>query len=223
MGDSHVGLQARLMSQAMRKLTAVLSRSRCALVFINQIREKIGVMFGNPETTPGGRALKFYTSVRIDIRRIGALKNADLTIGSRARATVVKNKIAPPFRKTEFDILFNEGISWTGDLIDLGVQHNVLEKSGTWFSFGETRLGQGRERVREFLKENPEVGQEVEKKVRVAMGLDEPVEKAADSSAPAAADAAEEAPKASSQAAAAGGESENSNSRVPETAGAKRS
>ncbi len=171
MGDSHVGLQARLMSQAMRKLTAALARSRCSLIFINQIREKIGVMFGSPETTTGGRALKFYSSCRIDIRRIGALKNGETTVGMRARATVVKNKVAPPFRKTEFDINFNEGISWLGDLLDLAVNHDIVEKSGAWFSYGSTRLGQGRDRVREFLKENADVVQEIEAKVRNAIGM----------------------------------------------------
>ena len=171
MGDSHVGLQARLMSQAMRKLTAALARSNAALIFINQIREKIGVMFGSPETTTGGRALKFYSSCRIDIRRIGALKSGDETIGMRARATVVKNKIAPPFRKTEFDILFDEGISYTGDLIDLGVQHGIIEKSGAWFSLGSERLGQGRERVREFLKTNPDIAQKIETDIRRKLNL----------------------------------------------------
>jgi len=161
MGDSHVGLQARLMSQALRKLTAAVSRSSCCFIFINQIREKIGVMFGSPETTTGGRALKFYSSVRLDVRRIGRIKEGDRVIGNRTKVTVVKNKIAPPFRVTEFDIMFNEGISWAGELIDLGVQHGVITKSGTWFSFGEERLGQGRERARVFLKENPDLARRI--------------------------------------------------------------
>ncbi len=170
MGEQHLGLQARLMSQAMRKLNGALARSPCALIFINQIREKIGVMFGSPETTTGGRALKFYASVRIDIRRIGSIKNGEETIGTRARATIVKNKIAPPFRKTEFDILFEEGISYHGDLIDLAVERRVVEKSGAWFSFGSTRLGQGREKARDFLKENREMCAAVLGKVREALG-----------------------------------------------------
>jgi recombination protein RecA len=170
MGDSHVGLQARLMSQALRKLTGAIAKSNVVLIFINQIREKIGVMFGNPETTTGGRALKFYASVRIDIRRVGSLKVAEETIGMRARATVVKNKVAPPFRKAEFDILFNEGISYLGDLVDLAATHNVLEKSGTWFSYGTTRLGQGRDRTIEFLKANPDVTAKIETQLRETLG-----------------------------------------------------
>jgi recombination protein RecA len=166
MGESHMGLQARLMSQALRKLTGAISKSNCAIVFINQIREKIGVMFGNPETTTGGRALKFYASMRIDIRRIGNLKVGEETIGARARATVVKNKVAPPFRKTEFDILFDEGISYTGDLVDLGALHKVLEKSGTWFSYGPLRIGQGREKAIEFLKANKDVAAKVDAQIR---------------------------------------------------------
>jgi len=162
MGDSFVGLQARLMSQALRKLTAVTSKTNTTLIFINQIREKIGVMFGSPETTTGGRALKFYSSVRLDIRRIGQIKDGDRSIGNRTKVTVVKNKMAPPFRKCEFDILFNVGINRLGELIDLGVDHGVLRRSGTWVSFGDTRLGQGRERSREFLKENPKVAEEIE-------------------------------------------------------------
>ena len=162
MGDSFVGLQARLMSQALRKLTAVTSKTHTTLIFINQIREKIGVMFGSPETTTGGRALKFYSSVRLDIRRIGQIKDGDRSIGNRTKVTVVKNKMAPPFRKCEFDILFNVGINRLGELIDLGVDHGVLRRSGTWVSFGDTRLGQGRERSREFLKENPKVAEEIE-------------------------------------------------------------
>ena len=165
MGDSFVGLQARLMSQALRKLTAVTAKTNTTLIFINQIREKIGVMFGSPETTTGGRALKFYSSVRIDIRRIGTIKNGDLPIGARTKVTVVKNKVAPPFRKTEFDILFNEGINRLGELLDFGVDNGVVKRSGTWMSYGETRLGQGRERAREFLKENPEMAAEIEGKI----------------------------------------------------------
>ncbi|MFT4842534.1 MAG: recombination protein RecA [Planctomycetota bacterium] len=165
MGDSFVGLQARLMSQALRKLTAVTAKSNTTLVFINQIREKIGVMFGSPETTTGGRALKFYSSIRIDIRRIGQIKNGDVPIGARTKATVVKNKVAPPFRKCEFDILFNEGINRLGELLDLGVENGIVRRSGTWMSYGETRLGQGRERAREFLKEHPEMAKEMEEKL----------------------------------------------------------
>ena len=165
MGDSFVGLQARLMSQALRKLTAVTAKTNTTLIFINQIREKIGVMFGSPETTTGGRALKFYSSVRIDIRRIGTIKNGDMPIGARTKATVVKNKVAPPFRKTEFDILFNEGINRLGEVLDLGVDNGIVKRSGTWMSYGETRLGQGRERAREFLKENMEMAKEIEEKI----------------------------------------------------------
>ena len=171
MGDSHVGLQARLMSQALRKLTAIVSKSRTALVFINQIREKIGVMFGNPETTTGGRALKFYASMRIDIRRIGAIKEGEETTGNRTRLRVVKNKLAPPFRSAEFDILYGHGISREGDLIDLGVVHKVIDKAGSWFSYGEIRLGQGRENARTFLRDNPELAAEVDRKIRVALGM----------------------------------------------------
>ncbi len=165
MGDSHVGLQARLMSQAMRKLTGIIARSNCTVIFINQIREKIGVMFGSPETTPGGRALKFYSSVRIDIRRIGSIKDGDEAVGNRVRAKVVKNKVAPPFRQTEFDIMFNEGISISGDLIDLGVEYKVVDKSGAWFSYGEVRLGQGRENSKQFIRENPDLAKEIRSKV----------------------------------------------------------
>jgi len=171
MGDSHVGLQARLMSQALRKLTAIVSRSRTCLVFINQIREKIGVMFGNPETTTGGRALKFYTSVRIDIRRIAALKSGDDVIGNRTRVKVVKNKLAAPFKKAEFDILYGEGISLEGDLIDLGVEHRLLTKTGAWFSMGDVRLGQGRENARKFICENPEIHTKLESELRTILGL----------------------------------------------------
>ncbi|MEQ9454146.1 MAG: recombinase RecA [Phycisphaeraceae bacterium] len=171
MGDSHVGLQARLMSQALRKLTGAINRSSTTVVFINQIREKIGVMFGNPETTPGGRALKFYASVRIDIRRTGSIKEADVAVGNRVRAKVVKNKVAPPFRQAEFDIMFNEGISATGDLIDLGVETEVVQKSGAWFSFGEVRLGQGRENSKKFIGENPDLFEEIKQKVLEAKGI----------------------------------------------------
>jgi recombination protein RecA len=165
MGDASVGLQARLMSQAMRKLTGIIARSNCTVVFINQIREKIGVMFGSPETTTGGRALKFYASVRIDVRRTGAIKEGDVTIGSRTRARVVKNKVAPPFRDAEFDIMYDEGISATGDLIDLAVDAKVVAKSGSWFSYGDIRVGQGREASKQFLKDNPDLFKEIRQKV----------------------------------------------------------
>ncbi|MGI8782951.1 MAG: recombinase RecA [Acidobacteriota bacterium] len=166
MGDSHMGLQARLMSQAMRKLTGIVSKSNTCIIFINQIREKIGVMFGNPETTPGGRALKFYSSIRLDIRRIAAIKEGDQFIGNRTRVKVVKNKLAPPFREAEFDILYGEGISLEGDLIDLGVEKKVVEKSGAWFSFAGERLGQGRENARQFLKQNRDVSQKINAGIR---------------------------------------------------------
>ncbi len=162
MGDTHIALQARLMSQALRKLTSVISKSKTCIIFINQIRQKIGVMFGNPETTPGGRALKFYSSVRIDIRRIGSIKDGDRIIGSRVRASIAKNKVSPPFRKAEFDIMFNSGISRAGDIVDLGVDNQVIEKSGTWFSYGNIRLGQGRENTKQFLNQKPELLQEIE-------------------------------------------------------------
>ena len=162
MGDTHVALQARLMSQALRKLTAVISKSKTCIIFINQIREKIGVMFGNPETTPGGRALKFYSSVRIDIRRIGSIKDGDRDIGSRVRVKIAKNKVSAPFRKAEFDIMFNHGISRAGDLIDLGIENQVVEKSGTWFSYGQIRLGQGRENAKKFIEQKPDLLQEIE-------------------------------------------------------------
>ncbi len=171
MGDSHMGLQARLMSQALRKLTGIVSKSRTSLVFINQIREKIGVMFGNPETTTGGRALKFYSSVRIDIRRIAAIKDGDVVTGSRTRVKVVKNKVASPFREAEFDIMYGEGISREGDLIDIAVANNILEKSGSWFSYKSERIGQGRENARTFLKENKDVMARLEAEVRKALGL----------------------------------------------------
>ena len=171
MGDSHVGLQARLMSQALRKLTGAVNRSRTSVVFTNQIREKIGVMFGNPETTTGGRALKFYASLRMDIRRIGAIKDGQELVGNRTRVKVVKNKMAPPFRQAEFDIMYNEGISHTGLLIDLGAELNIVEKSGAWYSYGETRLGQGRENAKAFLMENAELADEIETKVRTELGM----------------------------------------------------
>ncbi len=171
MGDSHVGLQARLMSQALRKLAGIVSKSQTSLVFINQIREKIGVMFGNPETTTGGRALKFYASLRLDIRRIGSIQEGETAIGNRTKLRVVKNKLAPPFRLAEFDILYGEGISREGDLIDLGVAHKVVEKSGSWHSYGELRLGQGRENARTFLKDNPELAAEIDRKLRDLLKL----------------------------------------------------
>ena len=171
MGDSFMGLQARLMSQAMRKLTGIVSRSNTCLLFINQIREKIGVMFGSNETTTGGRALKFYSSIRMDIRRELSIKDGDQTIGNRAKVKVVKNKLAPPFRIAEFDIIYGEGISKEGDLIDLGTLHNVIEKSGAWFSYKDTRLGQGRENVKRFLKDNPDMAREIEDQLRVKLNL----------------------------------------------------
>jgi len=171
MGDSHVGLHARLMSQALRKLTGSISRSRCMIIFINQIRMKIGVMFGNPETTTGGNALKFYASVRLDIRRIGSIKDRETVVGSQTRVKVVKNKVAPPFRVVEFDIMYGEGVSKTGELVDLGVAAGVVEKSGAWFSYGGQRIGQGRENAKQFLKENPQVGAEIERAIRQNAGL----------------------------------------------------
>ena len=171
MGDSQMGLQARLMSQALRKLTGVVSKSNTCLIFINQLREKIGVMFGNPETTTGGRALKFYSSVRIDIRRIGAIKDADRVVGGRTRVKVVKNKVAPPFRIAEFDIMYGEGISHEGDLLDIAVEHKIIEKSGAWFSYGGERLGQGRENVKTLFKDKPELSAKIEGQVRKALGL----------------------------------------------------
>ncbi|MEM7497964.1 MAG: recombinase RecA [Pseudomonadota bacterium] len=172
MGDAQVGAQARLMSQAMRKLTGSISRSKCMVIFINQIRMKIGVMFGSPETTTGGNALKFYSSVRLDIRRIGALKDRDEVIGNQTRVKVVKNKVAPPFKQVEFDILYGSGISKTGELIDLGVKAGVVEKSGAWYSYGDQRIGQGRENTRAFLKDNPDIALAIEDKIRAAHGLD---------------------------------------------------
>jgi recombination protein RecA len=171
MGDAHVGLQARLMSQALRKLTSIVSKSQTCMIFINQIREKIGVMFGNPETTPGGRALKFYASLRLDIRRIASIEDGETAIGNRTRVKVVKNKMAPPFRKAEFDILYGHGISREGDLIDLGVEQKMVQKSGSWYSYGELRIGQGRENAKQFLKENAEVRDEIDAKLRGALGL----------------------------------------------------
>jgi recombination protein RecA len=171
MGDSHMGLQARLMSQALRKLTGIVSKSKTCLIFINQIREKIGVMFGNPETTTGGRALKFYASVRIDIRRIAAIKDGDVVVGSRTKVKVVKNKLAAPFREAEFDIVYGEGISKEGDLIDLGVANNVIEKSGSWFSYKGERIGQGRENARQFLKDNTDIRQQIDTELRKLLGL----------------------------------------------------
>ena len=173
MGDHHVGLQARLMSQALRKLTANIKRSNTMVIFINQIRMKIGVMFGNPETTTGGNALKFYSSVRLDIRRIGAVKKGDEILGNQTRVKVVKNKVAPPFQKCEFDILYNEGISKEGELIDMGVEHKLVEKSGAWYSYNGERIGQGRDNVREFLREHPDMASEIENLVRQKMGLNE--------------------------------------------------
>ena len=172
MGDSNVGVQARLMSQAMRKLTGSISRSDCMVIFINQIRMKIGVMFGSPETTTGGNALKFYSSVRLDIRRIGAIKDRDEVVGNATRVKVVKNKVAPPFKQVEFDIMYGEGISKTGELLDLGVNAGVVEKSGSWYSYGDERIGQGRENAKIFLSENPDIAYELEDKIRAAHGLD---------------------------------------------------
>src|SRR5436305_12979549 len=171
MGDAQMGLQARLMSQALRKLTGAVSKSKTSLVFINQLREKIGVMFGNPETTTGGRALKFYASVRIDIRRIASIKDGDTVVGGRTRVKVVKNKVAPPFREAEFDVMYGEGISRTGDLLDLAVDKRIIEKSGAWFAYGGERLGQGRENAKQFLKDNPEVHKAIEERVRRELGL----------------------------------------------------
>ena len=171
MGDAQMGLQARLMSQALRKLTGAVSKSKTCLIFINQLREKIGVMFGNPETTTGGRALKFYSSVRLDIRRIASIKDGDAVVGGRVRVKVVKNKVAPPFREAEFDVMYGEGISKTGDLLDLAVDKRIIEKSGAWFAYGGERLGQGRENVKQFLKDNPEVYKAIEDRVRRELGM----------------------------------------------------
>jgi recombination protein RecA len=196
MGDSHMGVQARLMSQALRKLTGVVSRSRTCLIFINQIREKIGVMFGNPETTTGGRALKFYSSVRLDIRRIAAIKDGDVVVGNRTRVKVVKNKVASPFREAEFDIIYGEGVSKEGDLLDLGVAQNLVEKSGSWFSYKGERIGQGRENARQFLKDNPDIRLAVDTELRKVLGLGQVKPEAAPAPAesPAPAPAAKTAP-----------------------------
>jgi recombination protein RecA len=180
MGDTHVGLQARLMSQALRKLTGAVNRSRPSVIFTNQIREKVGVMFGSPETTSGGRALKFYASLRMDIRRIGAIKDGQDVIGNRTRVKVVKNKVAPPFRQAEFDILYNEGVSHLALLVDLGSEMDVIEKSGAWYSYGDMRLGQGKENAKNFLAENPDVAAEVDARVRAALGMGDDTEAAED-------------------------------------------
>jgi recombination protein RecA len=171
MGEAQMGLQARLMSQALRKLTGAVSKSKTCLIFINQLREKIGVMFGNPETTTGGRALKFYASVRVDIRRIASIKDGDVVVGGRTRVKVVKNKVAPPFREAEFDVMYGEGVSKWGDLIDIGVDKRIIEKSGAWFAYGGERLGQGRENAKQFLKENPDIARTIEDRVRRELGL----------------------------------------------------
>ncbi|MGH7378014.1 MAG: recombinase RecA [Candidatus Methylomirabilales bacterium] len=184
MGDAHMGLQARLMSQALRKLTGAISKSRTCVVFINQIREKIGVMFGNPETTTGGRALKFYASVRLDIRRIAAIKDGDTVVGSRVKVKVVKNKVAPPFREAEFDIVYGEGISRAGSLIDLGTQQKIFEKSGAWYAYNGERIGQGRDNAKRFLLENPAIAAEVEAKLREALGIAAPAKALAGAPAP---------------------------------------
>ncbi len=177
MGDSHMGLQARLMSQALRKLTGAIGRSNTAMIFTNQIREKIGVMFGNPETTSGGRALKFYASLRLDIRRIASIKDGNEQVGNRTRVKVVKNKCAPPFRQSEFDIMFSEGISRTGILVDLGEEHGIVKRSGAWYSYGDdVRMGQGRENAKLFLAENPDIAEEIETRLRIALGMTTPVE-----------------------------------------------
>ena len=171
MGDSHVGLQARLMSQALRKLTGTINKSKCVVIFINQLREKVGVMFGNPETTTGGRALKFYSSIRLDVRRIDSIKQGDEIVGNRTRVKVMKNKDAPPFKQAEFDIMYNEGISRNGNIVDVGVKENIVQKSGAWFSYGDIRLGQGRENAKNYLKENPEIALEIENKIRAKYDL----------------------------------------------------
>jgi recombination protein RecA len=176
MGDSHMGLQARLMSQALRKLTAIVAKSNTCLIFINQIREKIGVMFGNPETTTGGRALKFYSSIRLEIRRVATIKEGDQNIGNRTKAKVVKNKMAPPFREAHFDINFGLGISREGELLDLAVENKIIEKSGSWFSYGNERLGQGRENCKVFLRENPDICGAIEHKLKVALGTAKPLQ-----------------------------------------------
>ena len=174
MGDSHVGLHARLMSQALRKLTGLIAKSRCATIFINQIREKVGVMFGNPETTTGGRALKFYSTIRLDVRRADTIKNGNDMIGSRTRVKVVKNKVAPPFKQAEFDIMYGQGISHEGCLVDLGAELDIINKSGAWYSYGDVRLGQGKEKVKDFLRENPEIAAEIEAKIRATTVAKQP-------------------------------------------------
>lgn len=171
MGDSHVGLQARLMSQALRKLTGSINKSKCSTIFINQLREKVGVMFGNPETTPGGRALKFYASVRIDVRKIDTIKQGETFLGNRTRAKITKNKVAPPFKQAEFDIMYGEGISKVGDILDIGVKEEIVQKSGAWFAYGDVRLGQGRENAKNFFKENPDIANEIENKIREKYSL----------------------------------------------------
>ncbi|MCY6372531.1 recombinase RecA [Clostridium ganghwense] len=171
MGDSHVGLQARLMSQALRKLTGAINKSKCSVIFINQLREKVGVMFGNPETTPGGRALKFYSSVRLDVRRIETIKQGDEFLGNRTRVKIVKNKVAPPFKKAEFDIMYGTGISFEGNVLDVGVEEEIVQKSGSWFSYKDTRLGQGRENAKQFLKQNTEILYEIENQIRTKHNL----------------------------------------------------
>jgi recombination protein RecA len=175
MGDSHMGLQARLMSQALRKLTGTVSRSNTTVIFVNQIREKIGVMFGNPETTPGGRALKFYSSIRMEIRRITTLKDGGESVGNRVRVKVVKNKVAPPFKQTEFDLMYGQGISFEGDILDLAVSGSIIEKTGAWFSYGDMKIGQGRENSKQFLKDNNDILAEIIDKVKAFMGLNEEV------------------------------------------------
>ncbi|MPQ43677.1 recombinase RecA [Clostridium tarantellae] len=171
MGDAHVGLQARLMSQALRKLAGTINKSKCVTIFINQLREKVGVMFGNPETTPGGRALKFYASVRMDVRRIDSIKQSDSITGNRTRVKIMKNKVAPPFKQAEFDIMYNEGISKTGNIVDVGVKEEIIQKSGAWFSYGDIRLGQGRENAKQYLKDNSEIALEIENKIRKKYNL----------------------------------------------------
>ncbi|MEE2839387.1 MAG: DNA recombination/repair protein RecA, partial [Acidobacteriota bacterium] len=177
MGDSHVGLHARLMSQALRKLTGIVAKSNTCFIFINQIREKIGIMFGNPETTTGGRALKFYSSVRLDIRRIAAIKEGDQNVGNRTKVKVVKNKMAPPFKQAEFDINFGLGISREGELLDLAIDHKIVEKSGSWFSYGQERLGQGRENSKHFLRDNADIRGKLEHELKVALGIAKPLQK----------------------------------------------
>ena len=200
MGDSHVGLQARLMSQALRKITGALSSTGTTAIFINQLREKIGVFFGNPETTTGGKALKFYASVRLDVRRIGGLKDGDQPVGNRTRVKVVKNKMAPPFKQAEFDILYGQGISREGSLLDLGVDNGVVRKSGAWFTYGEDQLGQGKENARNFLKDNPQLAAEIEEKILAALGVGEPGRRAKEEAAKAAQAGANDQPAQSEEA-----------------------